>query len=190
MGGLEAAEGEFLDLLAGKGVVISGTRAWTRRTRSFWPEQEQGPALAALVLWRHPATRPLRRKLRWEQAWQENRHPLVSLGRIRPGAKVLYRERTILPAFDRIWFEENRPLAEEMQRRMLAGELRLHRRSPAAFIQVHPDDPGWFGLNDPSCRIYLRAVLAVSCGRTFVGCPRWSEALYPAQILEVLPDEF
>jgi hypothetical protein len=169
LGGLEAADRELLDILAGK---------WDRYFREAGLEpDEQRRALAALL-----------RKLRRERARRENPHP-VPPDRIRAGTKVLYRERAILPGFDQIRFEARRPRLEETRRQTLAGELRPHRRSPAGFIQVHPDDPEWLDLNDLSRRIYLGVVRAVRRGRVFVGDPRWSEGLDPADILEVLPDE-
>jgi hypothetical protein len=54
---------------------------------------------------------------------------------------------------------------------------------------VRADDFEWLDLNDLSRRILFGVVRTVRRGRVFVGDPRWSEGLDPADLLEVLPDE-
>jgi hypothetical protein len=189
LGGLEAADRELLDLLAEKWRrYFEEVRLRPEETED-WPEEEQRRALVALYLWYYEATRPLVRRLRREQAQRENPTP-VPLDRIRPGTKVLYRERAVLPVFDRSLFEENRPRLEETRRQIQAGELHPHRRSPAGFVQVRADDDEWLDLNNLSRRIFFGVVRTVRRGRVFVGDPRWSEGLDPADLLEVLPDEW
>jgi hypothetical protein len=187
LGGLEAADRELLDLLAEKRGRSFEEAGLGPEETECWP-QEQWRALVALFLWYYEATGLLVRRLRREQAQRENPTP-VPLDQIRPGTKVLYRERALLPVFDRSLFEENRPCLEETRRQIQAGELQPHRGSPAGFVQVRADDFEWLDLNNLSRRIFFGVVRTVRRGRVFVGDPRWSEGLDPADLLEVLPDE-
>ncbi len=184
---------DVLDLLGEKWNIddftIKEQKEYEERDELFLDLQEKTRLNVALSLWGMEPTRRAIEQRRRESAQRENPdHP--RLEDLKVGMKILYRERAILPIFDEEQFERNRDFLEKTLQEIRSGERKPYLVSPRGFILVEENDLEWMDTNNLRRRVHFGIIRLIRRGRVFVGDPKISHGFHPAEVLEILPDDF